>query len=338
MARESFDKEVQFLRLLALTSGAYSRQQFAERLGISIHTFDKTIKRLKEIVGTVHGQLPEEQGKELSEAVRYSYYDCADPMLLFLFRAKSLKESESERISMLLAALNNRPFTAMELLDLLCGQLPASSALPDEKTVRSDLKYLEEVGVIRKEAGPRPYRYRLDNEFIMQLSEEELYDLYDFVDVMTHTQVPSVQGYMLRDGLKKHFQRGAADKPAVEPFLYKYHYYSRILDEAHLFFKNIGRSSPVPADSGDPQPPQGTLSVFLPESRQELRLQKYESAVRAGIQRQAGDRASAEGGIRSSVRTLVYARLRPGGHPEIPDGRHDSDRRRRGRCRDGICR
>ncbi|MEF3310524.1 WYL domain-containing protein [Paenibacillus sp. GYB004] len=235
MARESFDKEVQFLRLLALTSGAYSRQQFAERLGISVHTFDKTIKRLKEIVGTVHGQLPEEQGKELSEAVRYSYYDCADPMLLFLFRAKSLKESESERISMLLAALNNRPFTAMELLDLLCGQLPASSAQPDEKTVRSDLKYLEEVGVIRKEAGPRPYRYRLDNEFIMQLSEEELYDLYDFVDVMTHTQVPSVQGYMLRDGLKKHFLRGAADKPAVEPFLYKYHYYSRILDEAHLF-------------------------------------------------------------------------------------------------------
>ncbi|KAA2286759.1 WYL domain-containing protein, partial [Clostridioides difficile] len=42
MARESFDKEIQFLRMLSLTSGAYNRKQYAERLGISVHTFDKT--------------------------------------------------------------------------------------------------------------------------------------------------------------------------------------------------------------------------------------------------------------------------------------------------------
>ena len=47
MAKESFDKEIQFLRMLVLTSGAYSRQQFADRLGISVHTFDKTLRRLK---------------------------------------------------------------------------------------------------------------------------------------------------------------------------------------------------------------------------------------------------------------------------------------------------
>src|SRR5690606_18415907 len=107
--------------------------------------------------------------------------------------------------------------------------------LPDEKTVRSDLKYLEEVGVIRKENAARPYRYRLHNDLVQSLSDEELYDLYDFVDVMANTQVPSVQGYLLRDGLKKHLQRNDAGKHAIEPFLYKYHFYSRILDEAHLF-------------------------------------------------------------------------------------------------------
>ena len=47
MARESFDKEIQFLRILALAGGAYNRQQLADRLGISVHTYDKTLRNLK---------------------------------------------------------------------------------------------------------------------------------------------------------------------------------------------------------------------------------------------------------------------------------------------------
>ncbi|WP_019537420.1 WYL domain-containing protein [Paenibacillus ginsengihumi] len=235
MAKESFDKEIQFLRMLALTSGAFSRQQFAERLGISVHTFDKTIRRLKEVVSSIHQHLQEEERQELSGMLRFSYYDSADPLLLFLYRAKSVKESESERISLLLEAMNEQALTAMELLDACCSRLPSELPLPDEKTIRSDLKYLEAVGVIRREPGPRPYRYRLHNEWLLSLSDEELLDLYDYVDIMANTQVPSVQGFLLRDGLKKRLQRIYAGKPAAEPFLYKYHYYSRILDEAHLF-------------------------------------------------------------------------------------------------------
>lgn len=77
-------------------------------------------------------------------------------MLLFLFRAKSLKESESQWISLLLAALNEQALTVMELMDICCGSLPTDAPLPDEKTIRSDLEYLEEVGVIRKETASRP--------------------------------------------------------------------------------------------------------------------------------------------------------------------------------------
>ncbi|WP_240416326.1 helix-turn-helix transcriptional regulator [Paenibacillus periandrae] len=235
MAKESFDKEIQFLRMLVLTGGAYSRQQFADRLGISVHTFDKTIKRLKEIVGSIYRQLPEDQGKELADMIRYSYLDSTDPMLLFLFRAKSLKETESKRISLLLATLRKKSLTAMELLDACCSAMPTELALPDEKTVRSDLKYLEEVGVIAKEPGPRPYRYRINHDLVRDLSQDELLDLYDFVDIMANTQLPSVQGYLLRDNLKKSLQYSQSEKLLLEPFLYKYHYYSRILDEAHLF-------------------------------------------------------------------------------------------------------
>ncbi|ANY72756.1 WYL domain-containing protein [Paenibacillus ihbetae] len=234
MAKESFDKEIQFLRMLALTSGAYSRQQFADRLGISVHTFDKTIRKLKDIVSTVHQQLPMEQGAELADALRFSYYESADPVLLFLFRAKSVKESEGLRISLLLSAMRDEALTVSELLDACCGGTPDGAPYPDEKTVRSDLKYLEEVGVICREPGPRPYRYRIRSELVHELSEEELLDLYDFVDIMANTQVPSVPGYLLRDGLKKQLQRSEA-MPFTETFLYKYHYHSRILDEAHLF-------------------------------------------------------------------------------------------------------
>lgn len=235
MAKESFDKEIQFLRLLVLTSGAFSRQQFAERLGISVHTIDKTIRRLKEVVSSMHQHLPQEQGKEFFETLRFSYHDSTDPLLLFLFRAKSVKETESQRISLLLGSMKGQALTAKELLDVCCSSLPSELPLPDEKTVRSDLKYLEEVGVIKREPGPRPYKYRIQDDLVNGLSDQELLDLYDFVDVMANTQVPSVQGYLLRDGLKKHLLRHQASQQAVEPFLYKYHYYTRILDEAHLF-------------------------------------------------------------------------------------------------------
>ncbi|GAA3411485.1 helix-turn-helix transcriptional regulator [Paenibacillus hodogayensis] len=235
MAKESFDKEIQFLRMVALTSGAFSRQQYAERLGISVHTFDKTIRRLKEISGSMYPSAPQEQGKAFPDTLRFSYYDSADPALLFLFRAKSVKESESHRVALLLSAMNEQALTAMELLDVCCAGLPSDLPFPDEKTVRSDLKYLEEVGVIRRELGARPFRYRVRNELVRELSDEELVDLYDFVDVMANTQIPSVQGYLLRDGLRKHLLRNQTEKQAAEPFLYKYQYYTRILGEAHLF-------------------------------------------------------------------------------------------------------
>ncbi|ACT03569.1 helix-turn-helix transcriptional regulator [Paenibacillus sp. JDR-2] len=235
MAKESFDKEIQFLRMLVLTSGAYNRQQFADRLGISVHTFDKTIRRLKDIAGSVQQPAAEEQNKAMADMLRTSYYESADPLLLFLFRSKSLKESESYRLSLLIASLQEQALTPLELLDLCFEGMPAELAPPDEKTIRSDLKYLEQAGVIRRLPGGRPQKYTAHNDFVSILSDEELSDLYAFVDVMANTQVPSVQGYLLRDSLKKAMKLRQLPDGASDLFLYKYHYHSRILDEAHLY-------------------------------------------------------------------------------------------------------
>jgi len=233
MARESFDKEVQFLRLLALAGGAYNRQQFASRLGISVHTYDKTLRYLKDMRTSLR-PLSAKQETDLTEGLRYNHYESADPLLLFLFRAKSLKESESVRLSLTIALLQDKELTAMELLDACSESMPSDYPCPDEKTIRGDLKYLEEVGVITRCEGGRPYRYRAANDLIDRLSDDELLDLYDFVDVMANTQVPAVQGYLLRDTLKKALARRGFDPGAAEVHLYKYHYHSRILDEAHL--------------------------------------------------------------------------------------------------------
>ncbi|CAM3508831.1 MULTISPECIES: helix-turn-helix transcriptional regulator [Saccharibacillus] len=229
MAKESFDKEIQFLRLLALSGGGYDRQQFAGRLGISVHTFDKTVRRLREISGDA----------DFADLFRYGYADSAEPVLLFLYRAKSMKESESRRLPLILGALKGRPQTAAELLDACCEQLPIDAAMPDEKTIRSDLRYLEEIGVARREPGGRPVRYILNNDLTDCLSQKELIDLYEFVDIMANTQIPSVQGYLLRDNLKKALKSAVPaeqwDDGLLEPFSYKYHYDARILDEAHLY-------------------------------------------------------------------------------------------------------
>lgn len=89
----------------------------------------------------------------------------------FLMFTKSLKESESQRISLLLGALNGQTLTAMELLHHCSSSLRARLPQPDEKTIRSDLKYLEEVGFIRREPGPHPYRYRMQDDLVRGLTE-----------------------------------------------------------------------------------------------------------------------------------------------------------------------
>lgn len=93
--------------------------------------------------------------------------------------------------------------TTMELLDACCNGLPSDSSLPDEKTIRSDLKYLVEVGVVRKEPGGRPYRYAVRNDLVTELTDEELLDLYDFVDIILTPSSPLYRDICCEIILKK---------------------------------------------------------------------------------------------------------------------------------------
>lgn len=228
MAKESFDTELQFLRMMLLTTGAYNRNQFSERLGISVHTFDKTLKKMKDILFTVAEV--EEHKKDIYRPFRYSHYsEHPDHLFTFLFRAKSLKESEVTRLTVILTALSKKEHTLKEMFNAFQDE-----AQPDEKTLRQDLKYLEQLAIIKKTSETRPYSYCLDLDILETLTPTELVELYDFVDIMAHTKVPSVQGYMLRDVLKRKLTCISPEEN-IQVYSYKYHYVSRILDEYHLY-------------------------------------------------------------------------------------------------------
>ncbi|WP_432774467.1 WYL domain-containing protein [Brevibacillus gelatini] len=228
MAKEGFDKELQLLRLMFLTQGAYNRQQLAERLGISVHTLDKTVKKLREIQSTLYQHVTDREKKGCYAQLRYNYFAVTDNFLMFLYHAKSLKESEVERLYRILELLSQQPRSIKELLDAFLAT--PTGEVPDEKTLRQDLKYLEELSVIKKSGATRPYVYQFDQELWSSLSDDELLDLHDFIDVMANTQLPAVPGYLLRHKVKRCLDsRLQREDWAV--FLYKYHFVSRILDE-----------------------------------------------------------------------------------------------------------
>ncbi|PLT44716.1 hypothetical protein B8V81_3147 [Paenibacillus pasadenensis] len=232
MARESFDKEIELLRLLVLTGGAFSRKESAERLGISVHTLDKALRRLREAASAAGADgAPGEDGElGLGRLLQARRERGGDPLLLFLFRSRSLKESEIARLSLLQGELGKGGRTAAELLDACCGGWPEASPWPDEKTIRSDLAYLEKAGIVAR-AGGRPVRYRLRDELWAALEPEELRRLELFVHAMAHTRVPSVHGFLLQDSLRRLLGRDGALSAGVG---FAYRYDCRILDEAYL--------------------------------------------------------------------------------------------------------
>ena len=228
MAREGFDKEMQLLRLMFLTAGAYNRQQLAQRLGISVHTLDKTVKKLKEIQSTIYQYVTDEEKKGYYTQLRYNHFAVTDNFLMFLYHAKSLKESEVERLSRLLEQLGQQPCSTKELLD--CFLSTPTGEVPDEKTLRQDLKYLEELGVIQKSGEARPFVYSFAQDLWNCLTEDELLDLHDFIDIMANTQLPAVPGYFLRHKTQRLLDR-RLQREDWQAFLFKYHFVSRILDE-----------------------------------------------------------------------------------------------------------
>ncbi|MDG5787160.1 WYL domain-containing protein [Evansella sp. AB-P1] len=244
MGKENFKKQQEIIRMLFVDSGVYSREKFSNMLGISIDSYDKAKLELIKMM-----EQEEEfedwftfRNKHGNPQLKYDYYKITDNYLTLLYRTKSITTNELQRFIFLLKILHQQIrnqdkdyLERKEIKELFFTNLRDSKGNPldiDNKILKSYLDYLVEVGYIQAVKVGRSFKYSINNSLYEALTKDELIDLYYFVDYVSSTEVPSAQGYLLRDTLRNHLIHSCKiEEQALDAYIYKYNYFGRILDE-----------------------------------------------------------------------------------------------------------
>ena len=229
MARESFKREQEVLRTLFLDGGAMTRRQFADRLGFSPESLDKVLAELKQAMDAICQSTPLrcEKGAYVFGHPRLDSSRFTQKLLSVLFRLKAVRQTEIDRIVFILGQLRTGSKTLPSIIDAFSDE--AATEI-DRKTIQAYMDYLIEVGTVTCDHSRRPFRYSLDLSLFEQLSNEELDELYSYVDFAANTDVFSAAGCLLLDSLSDYMRQARQREPLAQ-FAYKYNYYGRILDE-----------------------------------------------------------------------------------------------------------
>lgn len=226
MAKESFKKEQEMLRYLFLDGGAYSRSQFAAKLGISVGNFDKTLRNLKEALEHSNASLITERNSNIFTHLRYEYFNCFTNGLHALYKMKAVKKNEKTRLVFILRILADKSLSVKDILESLAN----AEDYIDEKNLRKYLDYLLMSDVINKVGNHRPYLYSLNREFFDNFSETELIEINDFIDFYSNTGILSAHGHLLKNSIRGYLSNRYSHMD-LDAFLYKYNYFGRILDD-----------------------------------------------------------------------------------------------------------
>ena len=230
MARENFRREQELLRTLLLDGGAMTRRQLAAQMGLSVESLDKVLAELKEAWDATCGDVPLrcEQGSYILDRSRQSHSSLMRGVLNILYRLKAVRQTEIDRIAFILGRMRQTNQTLPSLIEAMACETELGE--PDRKTVQGYLDYLVEIGAAICDKSHRPFQYRLELSLLDSLTDEELDELYSFVDFAANTDIFSAAGYLLLDSLGDYLRMERGRQP-VSPFAYKYNYFGRILDE-----------------------------------------------------------------------------------------------------------
>lgn len=230
MARENFRREQELLRTLLLDGGAMTRRQLAALMGLSVESLDKVLAELKEAWDATCGDIPLrcEQGAYILDRSRQSHSSLMRGVLNILYRLKAVRQTEIDRIAFILGRMRQASQTLPSLIEAMACETELGE--PDRKTVQGYLDYLLELGAVVCDKSRRPFQYRLELSLLDSLTDEELDELYSFVDFAANTDIFSAVGYLLLDSLGDYLRVERGMLP-VSPFAYKYNYFGRILDE-----------------------------------------------------------------------------------------------------------
>lgn len=229
MARENFKREQEVLRTLFLDGGAMTRRQFADQMGLSVESLDKVLAELKQAwdVGCGENPLHCENGSYVFPRFRREQHNLTRKVLSVLYRLKAVRQTEVDRMAFVLTQLQQESQTIPAIIDAMSYE---SDIELDRKTAESYMDYLVEVGAVTCSKRRRPFQYSLDLRLFESLNDDELDELYAFVDFSANTDVFSAAGYLLLDSLESYL-RTVRNRQPVSLFAYKYNYYGRILDE-----------------------------------------------------------------------------------------------------------
>lgn len=233
MAKQDVKKQLDFLRTLLYEGGSLCREEMAVRLHISVSTYDKFLRDLRQRL--VRAGLEEELAKVRHGYMRLRYRrQAAERALLLAYRSAATKEQQRKHFILVLQALEVFPDGASreELLQKLLVMKGTEGDFA-EKTLQNTLKELEREGLALRCTGPNnTARYSLDvwlSDTVNALSEAERGLLRDYIDYAAATDTISVPGYWLLQTLDRFDDVGMqADR---ERLWYRHHTVGRMLDE-----------------------------------------------------------------------------------------------------------
>ncbi len=235
MAREGFKKEQELLRLLFLDGGGMNRSQLASRLGISIDGLDKTMQQVKILLeesGYSESCLVSTRKRHVHNYLRYDYYESGENFFYCLYSNKAMKESESIRLALILVHLQAGPASKNELLEYLSQH----NEFVEERNLRDYLNYLMDMELIERRNYPAQY-YLCQNP-LHYLNEEQLLELYDYLNFCLNTSLLAFPGFVLYQAIKQ-ILLDEQYPEQLNACLYRYSYLLRVLEE-HWCYQLVG--------------------------------------------------------------------------------------------------
>ena len=266
--------EEEFFRFLFIEGNAYDKQTMAQRLGTSMSYFDKIYRNTKNFFEGMYPASYESYRTKNKAYSRFKYdaYQVTENILVWFYRQTYQTKRFDEILCYvsILQIIGEQPSTRSEIADKLVNELGGS-----DKKLSRYLNPLLDLQVIRKVDDTKPERFVLNNSLLEHVSDEELLQLYQFVNFAANTSLSSVPGYFLLDTLKAFFQFKDEDRK-LDFFSYRDNNFMRILDEykcqelikaineqCYVSFYYFSKTSKIRAFSKNMTPPKRERTIPL---------------------------------------------------------------------------
>lgn len=220
-----YDRIRRFLSRIYLY-GFFSREDFA-RAGIgSAKDYDYGMKLIRAIFPDSEQAAVWQDGRKYPRFAR-SYVGSGENRMTdsYLLHALDVREDLPELLK-LLGALAERPRT-LEELRRLAETWCRDETVDQYASVRRRVLDLAEYGYAEKEGR----RYRLSEDWLRQLSDQEATELLCFVRFAAGTTYPRVVGSFLRRSVERELHRRGLEVPAQPPLLLRHSVNANIFDE-----------------------------------------------------------------------------------------------------------